>query len=77
VGFDSISNVIYSTNDSGNSWISYAIVSNVTLGKIYFEDQFNGWAIGAMGAIFYTNNSGITWQNQTSFIGTNLTIFIS
>ena len=60
-------NVIYSTNNSGVSWTPSANINTsfFSLNRIYFTDPFNGWAIGGRGALFTTNDSGHTWENQS------------
>ncbi|MBM2815683.1 MAG: hypothetical protein HW421_2445 [Ignavibacteria bacterium] len=39
---------------------------------IYFPDKYNGWAVGAYGAIFHTSDAGRSWSSQNSGINTNL-----
>ncbi|NVM52630.1 MAG: M50 family metallopeptidase [Candidatus Helarchaeota archaeon] len=55
-------NLVFQTDNSGNSWVNYSMPSQLYLRKIMFVDQFNGWIIGDYGPSFFTNNSGVTWN---------------
>jgi len=57
-------NLIYFTNNSGSNWTQYTIANQGNLERIYFINEFEGWAIGNRGAISFSNNSGVTWKNQ-------------
>ena len=50
----------------------FQVRKDISVKRIYFTDQFNGWAIGDRGAIFYTNASGWTCKNQSIPMAFNL-----
>jgi photosystem II stability/assembly factor-like uncharacterized protein len=38
----------------------------VDLFGVHFVDHNNGWAVGGVGAVIYTENGGLTWKKQRS-----------
>lgn len=56
---------ILSTSDGGNTWNNALFPdSNVFLSTIYFLDSLKGFTGGSNGIIYYTTNTGATWQES-------------
>ncbi|MBE2190061.1 MAG: hypothetical protein IAE98_11385 [Candidatus Kapabacteria bacterium] len=61
--------VIRRTSDGGKSWqvvMDTAIIPNDPIVDIHFADTLNGIAV-ALANIFWTNDGGKTWREDTSF----------
>jgi len=50
--------------DGGQSWQVFDTGQPLPLRAITFLDDYRGWAVGAMGTILATRDSGRTWQIQ-------------
>jgi photosystem II stability/assembly factor-like uncharacterized protein len=75
-GFCGANSFLYKTTNAGLSWV---LIGNFSeqVKSIFFPDQNTGW-VGATGAkIFFTTNSGMNWQTQTTpgFAGTTTDIY--
>lgn len=62
---------IYSTMDSGNSWMSNQFVGSQVFWDIGFFDEEYGWITGS-GKILRTTNGGETWETQIEGLNSNL-----
>ncbi|MBL7905115.1 MAG: T9SS type A sorting domain-containing protein [Bacteroidales bacterium] len=49
--------------DTGIDWYTTSVntVPEAPLTGVFFNDEYNGWAVGALAQIFYTNNGGSDW----------------
>ncbi len=62
-------NLVLFTENGGEQWVERrpSSVSDQDIKDILFADWKRGWAVGGPGGhIYYTDNSGLTWQRQTS-----------
>lgn len=48
--------------------IEQSMRGDAALADVCFVDASNGWAVGDRGVIWYTNDGGRTWQQQTSHV---------
>jgi len=65
--------VIQHTIDGGDTWYGQLWQSYYQpLRSIHFADANNGWTVGPLGAILYTENGGSTWFEQSSGTHNNL-----
>lgn len=46
--------------------LQYPIPTDKSLEDVCFVDELNGWIVGAMGEIWYTNDGGDSWELQES-----------
>ena len=67
---DSISTII-KTTDGGANWS--VIMDNVgsMFNSVHFYNSLEGYAVGNDGLIWYSNDAGSTWSNQTALISNN------
>lgn len=74
---------ILQTADGGETWHADTIVSARSAPKaaeaqavrftaVSFPDKWHGWAVGASGRVFITNDSGRTWHEQQSNVRADL-----
>jgi photosystem II stability/assembly factor-like uncharacterized protein len=75
---------IYTTRDSGASWLKLQVPTRYLLLGGTFIDENNGWLVGAGSTILQTSDGGTTWHhsrlpnavnariNSTSFVGGRL-----
>lgn len=56
--------VVLHSADAGDTWELQPTNSAAPLSAVYFLDETHGWAVGAMGTILATTDSGRTWQIQ-------------
>jgi photosystem II stability/assembly factor-like uncharacterized protein len=78
-GFCGAGTYLYKTTNAGMSWVLKGNFSPETVTSIYFLNENTGW-LGATGnAVYFTTNSGLNWQNQTtpSFAGTVSDIYFT
>lgn len=54
---------ILSTADGGNTWQAQYNIP-VSIYRIFFLNQMNGWASGSKGVIYNTSDGGRTWDTQ-------------
>ena len=52
------------SSDNGNSWEVQFTGQTMPISDIHFVDEQHGWAVGALGTILATRNSGTTWEIQ-------------
>ncbi|ROL61971.1 hypothetical protein D9V86_03005, partial [Bacteroidetes/Chlorobi group bacterium ChocPot_Mid] len=70
--YKSLRDIIYSTNDGGDSWqlrldtINKFPAGAYGLRKVSFADEKNGVVIGSWGKMYRTSDGGITWIQDTS-----------
>ena len=57
---------IFHSHDGGRTWNSSPTGVNVAIQSIRFVDPVNGFAVGELGTILTTNDSGATWMVQRS-----------
>jgi len=83
-GINGSTRMVYSmilyTDDGGTTWEEqlFCYDSIPPLYSVYFQDEYNGWAVGGLVAgyglfpgssvILHTTNGGITWEEQISGI---------
>lgn len=62
------------TQDGGMSWnpSSFTSKSAFKLNSVFFINPKIGWAVGAQGKIYATNNGGKMWREQTSNVKKDL-----
>ncbi|MCC2957523.1 YCF48-related protein [Massilia sp. IC2-477] len=53
--------VIYS-DDGGNHWKQARVPVSVTLAALRFANEREGWAVGNMGVVLRSSDSGASWQ---------------
>ena len=56
--------VIFHSPDFGRSWQVLPTGRNAPFNGLTFVDDLNGWAVGALGAIFATSDGGRSWVRQ-------------
>jgi hypothetical protein len=54
--------MVFHSTDGGNSWAIQATGQPVPIRRIRFTDDQNGWAVGEMGLVLRTTDSGNTWN---------------
>ena len=54
--------VIWHSPDGGKTWKKQPTGQTVPINKIYFLDEYDGFAVGALGTILKTENGGLKWQ---------------
>ncbi|HEX5104464.1 MAG TPA: YCF48-related protein [Pirellulaceae bacterium] len=52
--------------DGGQSWDCFRTEQTAPLAGLCFIDEYRGWAVGALGTILHTRDSGQTWRLQHS-----------
>lgn len=67
---DSISTIIRTT-DGGNNWSVISDNLGSMLNSVHFYNAQEGYAVGNDGLIWYSNDAGQTWSNQTTLISNN------
>lgn len=58
------------TDDGGTTWtiqFSDFLLDRPFGGEISFYDSLKGWVVGGQGAIWFTSDGGVTWENRTGF----------
>jgi len=71
---------ILRTTDSGTNWINQPSGTSLHLNDVCFPDENNGWIVGVnkdweptdSSIILHTTDGGISWLQQTTFVGTML-----
>ncbi len=65
---------ILSTEDGGLSWNQAKLEGDpkTKLTSIFFTNQKTGWTVGEAGKIYFTNNGGKLWREQSSNVKENL-----
>jgi photosystem II stability/assembly factor-like uncharacterized protein len=66
---------IMATTDGGTTWHAQNNVP-VAIYDLFFLDGRNGWASGALGYLYHTNDAGLSWNQQHSEIETNVNMMI-
>ncbi len=64
--------LIASSKENGlsGSWeVQQTPGDDMWLTSIWFTDENNGWAVGKLGVMLYTQNGGQTWQKYSSPVG--------
>ncbi|RCS56196.1 hypothetical protein DTL42_00275 [Bremerella cremea] len=56
--------VLLHSSDAGKSFSLQRLPTTATLRGIYFRNEANGWAVGALGTILNTTDGGKTWTVQ-------------
>ena len=57
---------LYSTRDITKELVRVNIDNRQYLNRVYFFSPQRGWVIGESGAIFHTDDGGLTWKRQNS-----------
>lgn len=52
------------SDDNGASWSQVASPVSVTLVKVRFLDDLEGWAVGHAGIVLHSHDGGISWSKQ-------------
>ncbi|WP_256580572.1 MULTISPECIES: YCF48-related protein [unclassified Pseudomonas] len=52
------------SNDNGTSWSQVGSPVSVTLVKVRFIDDAEGWAVGHAGVVLHTRDGGLSWDKQ-------------
>ncbi|EZP30544.1 WD40/YVTN/BNR-like repeat-containing protein [Pseudomonas sp. RIT288] len=52
------------SDDNGNSWSQVGSPVSVTLVKVRFIDNAEGWAVGHAGVVLHTRDGGMSWSKQ-------------
>jgi len=71
---------ILRTTDSGTNWINQSSGTSLHLNDACFADENNGWIVGVnkfdnnwgptdSSIILHTTDGGISWLQQTTFVG--------
>jgi hypothetical protein len=60
---------IYATTNYGNTWIPRPSGTFENLHDIKFRNENEGIVVGDNGVVRYTNNGGVTWQEDSYFSG--------
>jgi photosystem II stability/assembly factor-like uncharacterized protein len=55
---------VFHTADGGRTWQEHATGQPLPIYGLCFVDDHRGWAVGALGTILATQDSGRTWQRQ-------------
>lgn len=55
---------IIASNDDGKSWQQLNSPVSVTLVKVRFIDDVEGWAVGHAGVVLHTRDGGLSWTRQ-------------
>jgi photosystem II stability/assembly factor-like uncharacterized protein len=58
--------VVFHSSDAGRTWSAFPTGSPLPIQALTFADDEHGWAVGALGTILATADSGRTWQPQRS-----------
>jgi photosystem II stability/assembly factor-like uncharacterized protein len=66
---------IMATTDGGTTWQAQNNVP-VAIYDLFFLDRGTGWAAGALGHIYHTNDGGLSWNQQPTEIETNVNMMI-
>ncbi len=56
--------VVFHSPDFGRTWETLPTGRNAPFNSLTFVDDGNGWAVGALGAIFATTDGGRSWARQ-------------
>ncbi len=52
------------SDDNGLAWRQVKAPTSVTLAHVTFVTPTEGWAVGGMGIVLHTTDSGLTWTKQ-------------
>ncbi|MFJ2363490.1 WD40/YVTN/BNR-like repeat-containing protein [Pseudomonas sp. NPDC087697] len=52
------------SDDNGDTWKQVSSPVSVTLVKVRFIDDGEGWAVGHAGVVLHTRDGGLTWSKQ-------------
>jgi photosystem II stability/assembly factor-like uncharacterized protein len=52
------------SDDNGTSWSQVGSPVSVTLVKVRFIDDVEGWAVGHAGIVLHTRDGGLSWNKQ-------------
>ena len=58
--------VVIKSLDAGETWTQLSSATSNDLRGVYFENGQSGWITGYTGKIYYTNNGGASWTNQST-----------
>ncbi|MDP3025110.1 MAG: M20/M25/M40 family metallo-hydrolase [candidate division Zixibacteria bacterium] len=58
--------VVIKSVDRGETWTQLSSPTSQYLRGVYFENGQSGWITGYAGSIYYTNNGGQSWTNQST-----------
>jgi len=61
--------VVIKSVDDGDTWTQLSSPTAQNLRGVYFENGQSGWITGYAGTIYYTNNGGGNWTNQSNGTG--------
>ena len=66
---------VLATEDGGLNWTQTIMpeTDRAKLNAIFFADQSKGWAVGEKGQIYFTNNGGKVWSDQSLNFSANIT----
>jgi len=53
------------TDDAGKSWQVFGVAADITLEDVSFSNSRRGVVCGRNGAIYLTNDGGVTWKNKS------------
>lgn len=58
---------VYISENEGDNWTSYTVMSNFSIKKMYFVNDTTGWAVGysGTGTVCKTTDGGYSWTQQT------------
>lgn len=57
---------VFHTSDGGRTWRARPTHQSLPIHALCFVDERHGWAVGALGTILASEDSGRTWQRQQS-----------
>lgn len=61
--------LVITSDDGGRQWSQSQVPVSVTLTRLRFVDEREGWAVGNMGVVLHTRDGGATWQRVLDGIG--------
>lgn len=65
--------VLLNSIDNGQHWSKTALTGDhPRLSRVVFVDSSNGWVVGDEGAIYHTENAGVTWDKQDGWTNLHL-----
>ncbi|HTL82227.1 MAG TPA: YCF48-related protein [Bacteroidia bacterium] len=63
---------VMNTTNSGTAWANQSAPTTNNLNALDFMSTTTGWATGKAGTIYKTVNSGATWSNSNTGVGTHI-----